>query len=385
VVECVKIGFLALVLIVGFGTAATAEDVFVPDDYATIGEAIAAVDFGDTVYVRPGRYNERVTMKEGVNLVSFSGSDGNDLVEGPGNKKVLRRTKRTIIDGSGIKTPGYLVSFPKDTTAPMKLDGFTIVNMPKYRSGINLFAVEIRGCSPEMANNIVAGNRSWGGILSTGLGIAMGPPLETVAMPVIRNNVVFDNFGPGISNGPNSAASVADNEIFDNRIPGAGEKDDDAPGIGVREYARPVIEGNACYRNGAGIGGLDLKSHEQPLVIRDNVLYNNRRAGIALRGIGSVESDVKATISGNKVFGNLKAGIRLSKLDYVEVVHNTVFDNAQAGAFLVDVDMAVIETNEIYGNWTAGIRLLNVPSSTVRHNRIYDNITAGIDFIGWKN
>jgi hypothetical protein len=125
-------------------------------------------------------------MKEGISLVSFVGSDCNDLVDGPRNKKVLKRTVRTIIDGTGIETPGYLISFPKDTTAPMRLDGFTIINMPKYVSGINLFVVEVRGCSPEVVNNIVAKNRSRGGILSTGLGLGMGPPFETVARPVSK-------------------------------------------------------------------------------------------------------------------------------------------------------------------------------------------------------
>jgi hypothetical protein len=336
------------------------------------------------VYVKPGTYNERVAIKEGVNLVSFAGADGNNLVDGPGNKKVLKRAVRTIIDGTGLEAPGYLVSFPKDTTAPMRLDGFTIINMLKYVSGINLFVVEVRGCSPEVVNNIIAKNRSWGGILSTGLGLGMGPPLETVARPVIRNNVVYDNHGPGISNGPNSAALIADNEIFDNQFPGATDKDPDAPGIGVREYARPVIEKNLCYRNGAGIGGINLDSHDEALIIRSNTLYDNRRAGIGLRALGGAETNIKVVIENNRIYGNLRAGMRLSKLDKTEVTYNTVFENRRAGIGFFNVDEALIEDNEIYGNLTAGIRLLNVPAAALRRNHIYDNVTAGIDFIGWQ-
>jgi hypothetical protein len=117
-----KIGFLFLILTVTVTHGAMAKDIRVPGDYTTIGEAINAAGFGDTVYVLPGTYNERINIKEGVNLVSFAGSDGNDLVNGPGNKKVLKRAARTIIDGTGIETPGYLISFPKDTAAPMRLD-----------------------------------------------------------------------------------------------------------------------------------------------------------------------------------------------------------------------------------------------------------------------
>ncbi|MDY7036499.1 MAG: right-handed parallel beta-helix repeat-containing protein [Thermodesulfobacteriota bacterium] len=379
-----KIGLLFLIFTVGLIDGAVAKEILVPDDYTTIGEAIDSAGFGDTVYVKPGTYNERISMKEGVNLVSFVGSDGNDLMDGPGNKKVLKRTVRTIIDGTGLEIPGYLISFPKDTPAPMKLDGFTIINMPKYRSGLNLFLMEIRGCSPEVVNNIVAKNRSWGGILSTGLGIGMGPPLETVAKPVIRNNVIYNNFGPGISNGPNSAALIAGNEIFDNQFPGATDKDPDAPGIGVREYARPIIENNVCYRNGAGIGGINLDSRDQALIIRNNILYNNRRAGIGLRGIGGENTNIRAVIENNEVYGNLKAGMTLSKLDEVDVSYNKIFDNRRSGITFLNVDKGSIEDNEIFGNLTAGARLLNVPSATLRRNHIYDNVTAGIDFIGWK-
>jgi nitrous oxidase accessory protein NosD len=379
-----NIAFVFLTLTVAFTSGAMARDIVVPRDHATIGEAMESAGSGDTVYVKPGRYNERVKIKEGVSLVSFAGRDGNELIPGPGNRKVLRRAVRTIIDGAGLEAPGYLVSFPKDTTAPMKLDGFTIINMPKYRTGINLFLVEVRGCSPEVVNNIVAKNRSWGGIISTGLGIGMGPPLETVAKPVIRNNVIYDNHGPGISNGPNSAALIADNEIFDNQFPDATDKDQDAPGIGVREYARPVAENNVCYRNGAGIAGINLDSHDQALVIRNNILYDNRRAGIGLRGIGGAKTNIKAVIGNNKVYGNLRTGVRLSKLDEVEVTYNTVSDNRRSGIAFLNVDKALIEDNEICGNLTSGIRLLNVPSATLRRNHIYNNLTAGIDLIGWE-
>jgi hypothetical protein len=358
-------------------------DIFVPDDYASIGEAIEAADFGDSVYVKEGTYNERINMKEGVKLISFAGEDGNELVDGPGQKKVLKRAMRTIIDGAGIELPGYLISFPKDTTAPMKLDGFTVLNMPKYRSGLNLFLIEIRGCSPEVVNNIVAKNRSWGGILSTGLGIGMGPPLETVASPLIRNNVIYDNYGPGVANGPNSAAFVVDNEIFENRFPDATDEDQDAPGIGVREYARPIIENNVCYRNGAGVGAINLDSRDQPLTIRNNILFNNRRGGIGLWGVGGADTDIRAVIEHNKIYGNLKAGILMSKMDKVELMYNNIHDNALAGMALFDVDEALIQDNDIHGNLTAGIRLLNVPSCTMRRNHIYKNLTAGVDFTGW--
>lgn len=380
-----KFGFVILFLTIALTNGAMARDIFVPDDHSTIGEAINGAALGDTVYVKAGIYNERIKIKEGVNLVSFAGDDGNDLVDGPGDKKVLRRTLRTIIDGSGLKIPGYLISFPQDTTAPMRLDGFTLQNLPKYREP-NVFIIEIRACSPEVVNNIVTGNRSWGGILSTGLGLGMGPPLKTEARPVIRNNVIYDNYGTGIANASNAAALVMNNELFDNQFPNADEAKGDqvGAGIGVREKGRPIIDNNVCYRNGVGIGGLNLVSHDRELIIRNNILYSNKTAGIGLRPISSGESNIRTVIENNKVYGNLLAGMRISKMDSVEIRYNTVSDNGQAGILLTNVGEAFIEDNEIYGNLIVGIRLLDVPAVSVRRNHIYKNATAGIDFIGWK-
>jgi len=362
---------------------AKAEDLLVPDDYITIEEAMEEAEFGDTVVVLPGTYNERVVIKEGVNLVSFAGDDGDQLVDGPGDKKVLKRAVRTIIDGTGITEPGYLVSFAKETTAPMRLDGFTIVNMPKYFSGINLFIMEIRGSSPVVVNNIISENRSWGGILSTGLGIGMGPELETVASPLIQHNVIFNNDGPGISNGANSGALIKDNEIFNNHFPEEGPIGQNAPCVGVREYARPIIDSNICYNNGVGVGGINLDSHDQPLIIRNNTIRNNTQAGIGLRAIGGVKTNVTTVIENNRVYENVNAGMRLIKVDAATIVFNKIHDNRRGGIVFSNVDEVIVEDNEIYGNLTTGIRILDVPKAQIRRNHIYNNATAGIDFLTW--
>lgn len=361
-----------------------AADIVVPDEFETIMEAMEEAEFGDTVVVKEGVYYERIKITDGVGLVSYAGDDGNDLVDGPGHRKVLRRALRTIIDGSELEEPDYLVSFPYDTPAEMRIDGFTIRNLPKFVSGVNLFLLEVRGCSPEVVNNIIFGNKSWGGMLTTGLGVGMGPALETTARPVVANNVVYGNDGPGMANGANSAALISDNEVFNNRFPGAENDDSDAAGIGMRSFARPVIENNDVYSNGAGIGALNLEDYKEVLIIRGNKLYNNRRAGIGLRIIDGTDTNIKVVIENNQINGNLKAGIMLSKVDNVILQYNTIYDNRKAGVIGTNLDELVINNNEIYSNLTAGVRLLDVPVVTMRGNHIYRNATAGVDFIGWS-
>lgn len=376
--------FLSLLFWTSFVSRVDAVEIVVPDEYETIMEAMEEAEEGDVVVVKEGVYYERIKITDGVSLVSYAGEDGNDLVDGPGHRKVLRRALRTIIDGGEQEEPDYLVSFPYDTPKKMRIDGFTIRNLPKFVSGVNLFLLEVRGCSPEVVNNIIYGNKSWGGMLATGLGVGMGPALETTARPNIAYNVIYENDGPGIANGANSAALIHDNEVYGNRFLGAANDDSDAAGIGMRSFARPVIENNDVYSNGAGVGALNLEDYKEVLVIRGNKLYNNRRAGIGLRIIDGTDTNIEVIIENNHIWGNLKAGVMLSKVDNVTLQFNTIFDNRKAGVIGTNLDELVIDNNEIYGNLTAGVRLLDVPFVIMRGNHVYRNATAGVDFIGWS-
>ena len=377
------------VLVCLFSSLAWSMDYVVPDDYPMISFAMELAEPGDTIVVKPGVYNERIVMKEGVSLVSYSGDDGDEEVAGPGLKKVLKRALRTIIDGSGIEESGYLIRFPSETTEEMMVDGFTFRNMPKYVSSLQLFLMEIRGCSPVVVNCIFTGNQSGGGILSTGLGVGMGPPLDTAARPLIRNNVIYSNMGTGIANGSNSAAIITDNEIFNNRFPESAQKHQFAPAVGVREQARPLIENNLCYRNETGIGAINFdyntfESISQDLIIRNNEIYENLMGGIGIRGIGGAHLRNSVIIENNRIFDNMEAGIRCTRVGKATIISNRIYRNRKSGISLWNVQHGIVEKNEIFGNLTAGIRLLDVPEAELRKNRIYQNVTAGIDFIGWK-
>ena len=358
------------------------KDLFVPEDFPTIQEAIDASEFGDSVRVRPGTYYERVIIKEGISVVSDSGPDGEQLVKGPGERQVFQRALKTIIDGSRLDPPDYLVSFQKESDVPMKLDGFTVRNLSV--KGIDkLYLVEVRGCSATVANNIICKNHSkgrGGGLLLTGLGPSMGSPLETVAKPIVKNNVIYDNFGTGIANGPNSIAIIQDNEIFNNHFPQAKDSEQDAPGIGMREYARPRIIQNLCYQNGSGIGGLDLVSHDQPVVIQNNILRNNWRAGISLQGINNQQENITALIEGNEIYGNLRAGIRLENITDSTIEGNQVSNNLQAGIALYEAKVARIVRNSIFGNLTVGL-IIDAKKAMIEQNRIYHNLNAGISVL----
>lgn len=389
----------------------------IPADYQTIQEGIDAAKAGDTVLVAAGRYNEQIVMKEGVVLKSDSSNNGDKLVEGPGQKKVLQRAIRTIIDGSGYPSHTQarpMVEFPAGITKATILDGFTITNMPEVDHTLpgHAHTVQCRGSSPVVRNNIVINNGS-SGIGSHAQFKTGSPPPEGKfsfqniafdAATLIENNVFAKNVGAGIGNNHYSYATVRNNESFGN----ISKHNHSAPGIGIQHGAHPLVEGNLVYNNdwtgiacrkgkqavnrktrpvirnntvfnnglagvkehGAGIGVDAGGSAEEPILIENNVVYNNLVAGIGIREGAFV------TVSGNTSYENGMAGITINK-STVQVKDNKVYNNKMAGIGCRKGQAAIIN-NEVYGNQMAGIGLEEAKKTVISGNRIHHNGTLSL-------
>jgi hypothetical protein len=142
--------------------------VYVPDQYATIQDALYAVAAGDTVVVRPGTY-----VEYGIN---FLGKDLTLVSEaGP---------EQTVIDAMGL---GSVVEFQGAETAAAVLDGFTITGGKRWDGGgISIVADPLNvPSSPTIQNCIIEGNTGDGG--GGGMNIAGG------SSSVVRNCLIQDN------------------------------------------------------------------------------------------------------------------------------------------------------------------------------------------------
>ncbi len=80
------------VLLIGTSSPLHAQPRIVPDQYASIQEAIDASSPGDTVLVRAGSYHEFLVMKDSVAVVAEGRDDGN-----------WNRALRTIIHSDGLR------------------------------------------------------------------------------------------------------------------------------------------------------------------------------------------------------------------------------------------------------------------------------------------
>ena len=172
---------------------AFAAQIFVPDDYDTIQDAINASYTGDTVSVAAGIYYENIAFPvfKNITLISENGAEF------------------TIIDGGNS---GTVVFFPKESDSI--LEGFTITNGSKSGSGGGILIGY--GASPIIDNCIITSNEA-----SSGGGIACG----VSSAPFITNSTLQNNWakGGGHSNGggihlaPDSTPTIT-NCIFKDNI-----------------------------------------------------------------------------------------------------------------------------------------------------------------------
>ena len=206
----------------------------VPDDFATIQEAIDSAPDGATVSVRPGTYSENI---------NFLG------------KAITVATAGAAIDGGGSES---VVTFNSGEGADSILQGFTITNGSASYGG----GVYCDNASPVIKDNTISGNTAGehgGGIYCTG---SSSPTIQDNAVssnsaggqgggiycdtssPTITRNMIQANSGGGICCAATSSATIVNNMITDNT--------GDAVKLGGGSNAR-IINNTIADNNGAGI------------------------------------------------------------------------------------------------------------------------------------
>lgn len=365
----------AVLVLLAWSASADAAELRVPEDHATIQEAIDSAVHGDTVLVSSGTYRERLQLRAGV-VVRSAGDDA------PGTLG-LKRAEGTIIDGTGGDEDAPGVAMAEDST----LDGFTVTGVGSYdedawnrhhatrgdeqaeepigkpgMAGISI--IRISHCT--VRNNIVHH------IGYTGI-VTMGSEDMRVA-PHLRSNITYRNMGGGIGAMQHSAPLIEANTCFENFYAGIGHASEARPlvidntcygniraGIGISEGAEPVVRGNRCYHNRrAGIGCRDGAA---PL-LEDNDCFENGMAGVGSDHSGTV------TIRNNRCRSNEQAGIGIRGGEEALVVGNECRDNALVGIALEDSASAVLAHNTCLENKKVGIALRNQSHAVVTGNTL---------------
>jgi serine/threonine protein phosphatase PrpC len=220
------LGDLPDVLVVGIGDGG----------FATIGEALARARPGQTIEVGPGRYPERLALRDGVALASRTprgavlvpprGAQpgGAPAGEGRGAAPAV-----VAIGVRGARFAGFRIA--GNAAAPwaagVRLDGSEVTIEEVEVTGAAGAGIEVRGAdrstvrycyvhhnagpgvvvtgeaAPRLLSNLIAGNGTRPGAA------AMGVEVRESALPLLADNRIEGNGGPGVSlPAPERAAEI---------------------------------------------------------------------------------------------------------------------------------------------------------------------------------
>ncbi len=322
-----------LVVLLGLSPIAFSVEIFVPDDYTKIQDAINAALDGDTIVVRPGTYVENI---------DFSG------------KAITVQSEQgaavTTIDGNQA---GCVVTFQGGEGLDSVLEGFTVTNGSgtwhmSYTGGGGIYC---ETSSPTITNNTISNNTANG----RGGGIYCYAGSPAITKNTITGNVADNSIGGGLFFSKSSPA-IINNTFSDNRADwgGAIYFSNASPTI-----ANNTISGNTAYFYGGGISF----SGSSPIITGNTISGNTAKPGISSKACaGGIHFYNSTPIITNNIISDNKADI--------------------AGGIYCDWSTPVITNNTISGNTAhdfAGGIWLSSPTPTYITNTILWGNVAPLD------
>jgi len=253
---------------------------YVPDDYASIQEAIAFAPDGMQVIVRAGTYYENIVFSSNKSIKVRS-------EEGP---------EATVIDGGVVHEPptcppewGSVVIFMTYVGRDTVLDGFTITNGRGYYKLVDKDVhryvgggIYCQDCSPTIINNVIEENDIYTGYSDDGWGggiYCVGGNTPQTVWPLIQKNTIRLNkahVGGGIySNG--ASPEIVGNDISSNNAGG---------GCGVYAKGLPIIlldnqiMYNSPHHFGSGNGAGIYLTYSGIHLLANNAIVSNKTCSL---------------------------------------------------------------------------------------------------------
>ena len=267
--------------------------------------------------------------------------------------------------------------------------------------------------------------------------------VEYRPVPLVYGNISYQNNGLGLGNNHYSCAAMVGNEVFWNAVP-EEEDEHQSPGIGTRHGAKTYIDHNIVYENawtgigvrqgylqpvaecaadpvgcnhidertqavvtrnivfangselapedsqgGIGVDGVGLP--DEPVLIRDNVVFDSRVSGIGVRNEyagaarGFVRDETYAVVANNTVFSNALQGISCLGSEHgtthCSVVGNDSFWNRMSGIGFAEDTQGSALHNVVACNSRNGIQTVAADSGAeiaVYNNIAWANVLTGI-------
>lgn len=333
------------------------------ETYRSIQQALNDAEPGSTVRIRPGVYNESLTITKPVHLVG---------------------------DGSIDKI--ILQSF-NSTTITLASDGGSLRGLTVRQKG---------GTFPYQAIDIASGLPHVEGCIISG-GAHSSIRIRGNATPTVQRNIIEGTARHGVELGDHASAQLLDNWIDAMAADGVwigghahavvrGNAIDDCVGSGVHlvDNARVSVQDNLIRRCGDGMT-IEGRSYA---TVAHNTISKSRQVGLRLREESSgiftrnritrselFQVDVctagTLTMEENVVTGGRLHGIRVS-VGWPTFARNVISENQWAGVFVDGAAGGVFYENLIARNTGPGICFVNSAAGQLRLNIVEGNGDDGV-------
>lgn len=310
-------------------------------EFTSITDAVNAAAAGDVIEVRPGEYNETVTLKPGVTV---RGTDPTKtIVTGDGMALFVRGGKDMVVEK--IRFVGTSLERPAVWIGP---------------SSIKLRECEFTGSAQNAVQVEGAGEQLFTGCKFFGAA-GSGLYLSGEATPVLEQCVLFGNRKYGAETVGTSMGKFRGCKFIANRESGLRAAANSRPecsdslfafnalqGVSVVEEAAPFLAECLIVRN---VGSGAICSGGKPIFRRCRVAENGRR-GVEVRGGRATIRE--AVVHGHGVY---QPGILVEDKAHADVVGSLIWHNEFSGVLVREAATVLLRECTVHGNLNEGIWL----------------------------
>jgi parallel beta-helix repeat protein len=304
--------------------------VTVPDDRPTIQKAIDAAEKGTVVLIKPGDYEERLTLKSGV---SIKGLDANSVI-----------IHCDVIEGPVLKA---------EDCNTLKISGLTLKH-----TGLNKMQEDFTGRFPllnlKSSQAVVARCK----ILNSGSDGA----LINGGNIIIRECNIFNNKLNGIKACGNAKVVLEKNNCSENT----------GNGIYFFGCSSGKASDNICSQN--GYHGISCENESTTVNLTNNICEKNKINGIYfLAGAKGVVNNNTCRENGSNGFSIMGGGTT------ADLRENTASDNNGCGIYFGDRAGGIVTVNKCSENKWHGISVGDgLPAPSIQNNNCFKNKRCGL-------
>jgi Secretion system C-terminal sorting domain/Right handed beta helix region len=336
--------------------------------FKTIQKAAITAQAGSTIFIKGGIYNENI-------IINISGTATNPIVFRNYNSDLV------YIDGTGTSTANNTAMLQINGASHLEFRNLIIQNLLcQDANGIVVYNNPVDGTTDLKFINITIHDIKWTQLATTiptnndnahpflvyGSGNTQASAITNVLVDgcniynnvtgfsenlthsgnvdgfVVQNNFIHDNSNIGIECEGNYGASptpildharnglVKNNKCYENNSPYSS-----SAGIYVDGGWNIIVEQNECFNNTYGVEiGCEENGTTKNIIVKNNVLYNNRESGIYLGGYDPATTGqvLNATIRNNTLFKNntilsSSGEIEISKAYGCRIENNIIYAN----------------------------------------------------------